>query len=263
MTAVGARTPVVAPVRAGVRLEDLSVRYGERTVLDRLNLHLAPGERVAVVGESGGGKTTLLRALAGLTLTDEGRIDLSPAGTRARVRVMFQEDRLLPWLGALGNVSLGLAPSEQHLARAALAGVGLGDRPDAYPHQLSGGQRQRVALARALAHRPALLLLDEPFGALDAMTRTEMHDLLERLLDDTGATTLLVTHDLDEALKLADRVLLLSGGRLTADLAVSAPRPRRRADLLDLRDLLEARLHSGVQQQGPGPGDVGPLQADA
>jgi len=250
VTALQHQLPAALPVRAGVRLEDLTVRYGDRTVLDRLNLHLAPGERIAVVGESGGGKTTLLRVLAGLTLPDEGRIDLSPAGTPARVRVMFQEDRLLPWLGALGNVSLGLPQSEQPLARAALAGVGLGDRPDAYPHQLSGGQRQRVALARALAHRPALLLLDEPFGALDALTRAEMHDLLERLLDDTGATTLLVTHDLDEALKLADRVLLLSGGRLAADLQVTAARPRRRAELLDLRDILEARLHAGAQPGG-------------
>ena len=228
---------------ASVTLEGVEVRYGERVVLKRLSLQLSPGERVAVVGESGGGKTTLLRVLAGLIRPDVGVTRVQQPGEHARVRVMFQEDRLLPWLGALDNVTLGLPRHERETGRAALEGVGLGDRPQAYPHQLSGGQRQRAALARALAHRPGLLLLDEPFGALDALTRGEMHDLLERLLDETGATTLLVTHDLDEALKLADRVLLLRAGRLAEDLRVTAPRPRRRADLLALRDHLEEQLH--------------------
>ncbi|XLE15729.1 ABC transporter ATP-binding protein (plasmid) [Deinococcus altitudinis] len=232
---------------ASVQVERLTVNFGSRQVLSDLTLNLAPGERVAVVGASGGGKTTLLRVLAGLTPHSEGQLHIrQAAGTgAARVRVMFQEDRLLPWMGALDNVTLGLARQELAGGQAALAGVGLADRANAYPHELSGGQRQRVALARALAHRPALLLLDEPFGALDALTRADMHDLLERLLDDTGATTLLVTHDLDEALKLADRVVLLDGGQITEDLRVTAPRPRRRAELLELRDRLERKLHSG------------------
>ncbi|MBZ9714700.1 ABC transporter ATP-binding protein [Deinococcus multiflagellatus] len=227
---------------ARVQVRGLTVTYGGAPVLRNLHLELAPGERVALVGASGGGKTTLLRVLAGLTPIQSGQVELDHGADTARVRVMFQEDRLLPWLGALDNVTLGLAPHERPHGRAALEGVGLGDRPRAYPHELSGGQRQRVALARALAHRPALLLLDEPFGALDALTRASMHALLDRLLNDTGATTLLITHDLDEALKLADRVLLLSGGVVTEDLRLPQPRPRVRSDLEDVRLALEARL---------------------
>ncbi|MVN85343.1 ATP-binding cassette domain-containing protein [Deinococcus sp. HMF7620] len=246
MTAVQILPPPVPvlPARgASVHIRGLSVQYGQQTVLRDLSLDIAPGERVALVGASGGGKTTLLRALAGLTPISSGELRLDHPHGDARVRVMFQEDRLLPWLGALDNVSLGLGPQDRHHARTALNGVGLADRARTYPHELSGGQRQRVALARALAHRPALLLLDEPFGALDALTRAEMHRLLDTLLDDTAATTLLVTHDLDEALKLADRVLLLSGGVLADDLRVTAPRPRIRAELEPLRLSLEERLH--------------------
>ena len=228
---------------AGVRLRDLTVSYGERTVLHALNLDIAPGERVAVVGASGGGKTTLLRVLAGLTLPSAGRVEVSHDQVSPRIRVMFQEDRLLPWLSALDNVTLGLPRSERHRGEAALRDVGLAGRERAYPHELSGGQRQRVALARALAHRPALLLLDEPFGALDALTRAGMHDLLETLLGETGATTLLVTHDLDEALKLADRVLLLGQGEVAEDLRVELPRPRERSALEPLRGRLEGQLH--------------------
>lgn len=232
-----------AAAGAGVRLRDLTVSYGERPVLHRLNLDITPGERVAVVGASGGGKTTLLRVLAGLTRPSAGGVEVSHAGVSPRIRVMFQEDRLLPWLSALDNVTLGLPRHERHRGEAALRDVGLAGRERAYPHELSGGQRQRVALARALAHRPALLLLDEPFGALDALTRAGMHDLLETLLGETGATTLLVTHDLDEALKLADRVLLLGQGEVAEDLRVDSPRPRERAALEPLRQRLEGRLH--------------------
>jgi len=228
---------------AHVTVQNLTVQYGEQTVLHGLNLDLVPGERVAVVGASGGGKTTLLRVLAGLTPHSAGQVQITHADPQPRVRVMFQEDRLLPWLGSLDNVSLGLPKVERHHALTALRGVGLGDRVRAYPGELSGGQRQRVALARALAHRPALLLLDEPFGALDALTRVQMHDLLETLLDETGATTLLVTHDLDEALKLADRVLLLREGRVAEDVQVPAGQERDRATLEPLRRRLEARLH--------------------
>jgi len=218
------------------------VKFGEKTVLDGLNLDVAPGQRVAVVGASGGGKTTLLRVLAGLIPKSSGQVQVRQVTEDARIRVMFQEDRLLPWLGALDNVTLGLSKTERPFGQKALADVGLGERPDAYPHELSGGQRQRVALARALAHRPSLLLLDEPFGALDALTRAGMHHLLETLLDETSATTLLVTHDLDEALKLADRVLLLRNGEIAEDMGINVTRPRTRLALEPLREHLETAL---------------------
>ncbi|ADV65858.1 ABC transporter ATP-binding protein [Deinococcus maricopensis] len=235
--------PTLPAPGAHVTVDGLHVHFGANAVLHDLHLHIAPGERVAVVGASGGGKTTLLRVLAGLTPPSHGRVQVAQAdGAAPRVRVMFQEDRLLPWLRALDNVALGLPRTARPHALAALHGVGLGARADAYPHELSGGQRQRVALARALAHRPGLLLLDEPFGALDALTRASMHTLLETLLDDTGATTLLITHDLDEALKLADRVLLLRDGRVAEDVRVPHARPRQRTDVESLRQHLEQHL---------------------
>ncbi len=227
---------------ARVTAEGLEVRYGDRVVLAGLDLHIPAGERLAVVGESGGGKTTLLRVLAGLTAPSAGRLQVTQAHAPVRVRVMFQEDRLLPWLTARDNAALGLDRAGRALADVALRGVGLSERAGALPQALSGGQRQRVALARALAHRPSLLLLDEPFGALDALTRADMHDLLNALLDETRATTVLVTHDIDEALKLADRVLVLRAGHVATDVRVTPPRPRRRADLLALREQLEAEL---------------------
>ncbi|GGN45834.1 ABC transporter ATP-binding protein [Deinococcus daejeonensis] len=232
-----------APTSAGVPIDlrGLSASYGEHVILRDLNLSVAPGERVALVGASGGGKTTLLRALAGLIPT-QGTLRVGTGGPVC-TRVMFQEDRLLPWLGALDNVALGLPRLDRLRAIRALRDVGLAGRERAYPHELSGGQRQRVALARALAHRPDLLLLDEPFGALDALTRADMHNLLDTLLTDTGATTLLVTHDLDEALKLTDRVLLLRAGQVALDLPVPLARPRRRLDTEQLRAHLETQLH--------------------
>ena len=246
MTAVE-YAPTAATLHAGgasITLRHLGVEYGDKAVLRDLTLDIAPGERVALVGASGGGKTTLLRALAGLA-PHRGELAIRGAGgtAAARVRVMFQEDRLLPWLGALENAALGLGRAERRFAAEALADVGLGGRERAYPHELSGGQRQRVALARALAHRPEVLLLDEPFGALDALTRAGMHELLDGLLAETGATTLLVTHDLDEALKLSDRVLLLADGELREDLRMPQARPRTRASVEPLREHLEARLH--------------------
>ncbi|MDR6217892.1 ABC transporter ATP-binding protein [Deinococcus soli (ex Cha et al. 2016)] len=241
MTAAPVLSGPLTAAGVAIDLRDLNAAYGERVILRDLTLSVAPGERVALVGASGGGKTTLLRALAGLTPT-RGTLRIG-SGAPVRTRVMFQEDRLLPWLGALGNVALGLPRPDRFRAARALQDVGLAGRERAYPHELSGGQRQRVALARALAHRPDLLLLDEPFGALDALTRADMHALLDTLLTDTGATTLLVTHDLEEALKLTDRVLLLADGRIVEDLRVPLPHPRRRADVEDLRTHLELLLH--------------------
>jgi sulfonate transport system ATP-binding protein len=239
-----APTPPVVARGAGVELHDLTVGYGERRVLEGVTLEVTAGELIAVIGKSGSGKTTLLRALAGLTPHSGGVLRVTHPGETPRVRVMFQEDRLLPWARVLDNVALGLSAEQVAAARGVLAAVGLSKRAREFPHTLSGGQRQRVALARALAHRPNLLLLDEPFGALDAITRGEMQALVEALWLETGITVLLVTHDIDEALRLADRVIVLRDGRISQDLRLNAPRPRRRThpELLALRDALEEAL---------------------
>ena len=213
-----------------VRLAGLGKRFGERTVLDDIALEVDPGQFVAIVGRSGCGKSTLLRLLAGLETPSSGEVRLGDAPSpesRDDVRIMFQEARLLPWRTVLQNVKLGL-DSADAIARArdALAQVGLADRADDWPAVLSGGQRQRVALARALVHRPRLLLLDEPLGALDALTRIEMQRLIESVWREFRFTAVLVTHDVAEAVALADRVLLVEDGRITLDEPVALARPR-------------------------------------
>jgi sulfonate transport system ATP-binding protein len=218
--------------RAGAHLDvrSLAKRYAGRTVLDAVNLRIEPGEFVAVVGRSGCGKSTLLRAIAGLELPDAGQVKLSGGGQKPEVRMMFQDARLLPWKTVLQNVALGLKDGAER-ARAALLSVGLLDRADDWPAALSGGQRQRVALARALVHEPQLLLLDEPLGALDALTRIEMQQLIETLWTARGFTAVLVTHDVQEAVVLADRILLIEQGRLALDLDVGLARPRARGSV--------------------------------
>lgn len=203
--------PSVSTVSApAVIVANLRRAYGNRVVIDSLNLRIARGEFVALLGESGCGKTTLLRALAGLDPIDGGRI-VAPR----RPAVVFQEHRLLPWDSLWRNVSLGLrAADARERAAAALAEVGLGDRLDDWPRNLSGGQAQRVALARALVQQPELLLLDEPFAALDALTRIRMHDLVRELVANHRPGVLLVTHDVDEAIALADRILVMREGRI-------------------------------------------------
>jgi sulfonate transport system ATP-binding protein len=232
-----------APERAGVTVgvSALSKSYGAREVLRGVDLQLEAGEFVAIVGRSGCGKSTLLRALAGLEQADSGAIALGARsdgagqgegdGTGLRetgLRIMFQEARLLPWKTVLENVALGL-PHALNAAAAALSTVGLGDRADDWPSTLSGGQKQRVALARALVHQPQVLLLDEPLGALDALTRIEMQQLIESLWLARGFTAVLVTHDVSEAVALADRVLLIEDGAIALDLAIGLPRPRAAA----------------------------------
>ncbi|MEN3348655.1 MAG: sulfonate transport system ATP-binding protein [Bradyrhizobium sp.] len=193
-----------------VVVTNLRRAYGDRVVIENLNLRIARGEFVALLGESGCGKTTLLRALAGLDPVDGGRITAP-----RRAAVVFQEHRLLPWDSLWRNVSLGLqAPDRRARAAAALAEVGLGDRLDDWPRNLSGGQAQRVALARALVQEPELLLLDEPFAALDALTRIRMHELVRELVATHRPGVLLVTHDVDEAIALADRILVMRAGRI-------------------------------------------------
>jgi sulfonate transport system ATP-binding protein len=208
-------------------LRGLAKQYAGRTVLDRIDLKIKPGEFVAVVGRSGCGKSTLLRAIAGLERPDSGQVKIGGGGARPEVRMMFQDARLLPWKTVLDNVALGL-PDGRERARAAMASVGLAARAGEWPAVLSGGQRQRVALARALVHRPQLLLLDEPLGALDALTRIEMQRLIESLWLEHGFTAVLVTHDVQEAVVLADRVLLIEEGRLALDVPVGLARPRAR-----------------------------------
>ncbi|EJL94798.1 ABC-type nitrate/sulfonate/bicarbonate transport system, ATPase component, partial [Herbaspirillum sp. CF444] len=215
-------------------------RYGDRLVINGLNLQIARGEFVALLGESGCGKTTLLRALSGLDAIDGGRIDgpKQPA-------VVFQEPRLIPWDPLWRNVALGLDDRPgKPLARAALEEVGLGDRIDDWPRNLSGGQAQRVALARALVREPRLLLLDEPFAALDALTRIRMHALVRQLVDRHRPGVLLVTHDVDEAILLADRVLVMRAGAIAGEYAVSHAAGKNRAhpEAQELREHLLAEL---------------------
>ncbi|RJS95129.1 ATP-binding cassette domain-containing protein [Salinisphaera sp. Q1T1-3] len=227
---------VVAPETSstGVRLglRGLDKRFGATHVLDAIDLAITPGQFVAIVGRSGCGKSTLLRLVAGLETATDGeiRVDDQPAARHAAdTRLMFQDARLLPWKRVVDNVGIGLRGRWQDRAREVLHDVGLADKADAWPAQLSGGQQQRVALARALIHRPRLLLLDEPLGALDALTRLEMQSLIEALWQHHGFTVLLVTHDVPEAVQLADRVVVLEQGGVGLDLAVDLPRPREAA----------------------------------
>lgn len=202
-----------------VRVLGLTRAYGARKIIDNLSLTILRGEFVALLGESGCGKTTFLRALAGLDAPQGGRIECA-----RRPAVVFQEHRLLPWENLWRNVALGLnIANPQKVAQAALADVGLGDRTKDWPRQLSGGQAQRVALARALAQEPELLLLDEPFAALDALTRLRMHDLVKALVARHNPGVLLVTHDVDEAIALADRILIMREGAIAAEFSRPAP----------------------------------------
>lgn len=241
---------------AHLQLHDLHKRYGERVVLRNTQLDISPGQFVAVVGRSGCGKSTLLRLIAGLEPASAGSVCIDGTsfdGLHADIRVMFQEPRLLPWRTVLDNVSLGLADATREHAAEMLAQVGLADRAQEWPARLSGGQRQRVALARALLHRPRLLLLDEPLGALDALTRIEMHRLIEHLWKEHRFTALLVTHDVQEAVTLADRVILIEDGRIALDEVVALPRPRVPGD--PACAVIEQRILERVLQH-PEPVDI-------
>jgi len=217
-----------ASSRYSVRVNGLTRSFAGRTVLNNVSLDIAAGEFVALIGKSGSGKTTLLRALAFLDDDVVGSGTIEVPDNRS---VLFQDSRLLPWETVLDNVILGLRNSDAATrGRAALADVGLAGRENAWPGVLSGGEQQRVALARSLVRDPALLLADEPFGALDALTRIKMHDLLFRLVEIHHPTVLLVTHDVDEALLLADRVLVMDEGEILLDQTVDLPHPRRKSD---------------------------------
>ncbi|MEU0793297.1 ABC transporter ATP-binding protein [Amycolatopsis sp. NPDC005961] len=223
-------------MNTAVRVRALTKSFGPRTVLSGLDLDIAPGEFVALIGESGCGKTTLLRLLAGLDTPDGGELEAP-----AERMVVFQEHRLLPWRRVWQNVAVGL-PREA--AARALTEVGLAGHLDAWPVTLSGGEAQRVALARALVREPRLLLLDEPFAALDALTRIKMHALVRRLVAAHRPAVLLVTHDVDEAILLADRVVAMRSGRLAAEHRVDfeGERTRRNPEFDELRHRLLAEL---------------------
>ncbi|MFC4535317.1 ABC transporter ATP-binding protein [Sphaerisporangium dianthi] len=232
------------PGRVAV-IRGLTRRFGERAVLDGLDLDIAPGEFIALLGRSGSGKSTLLRALAGLDGGAEGELEVTGS-----VAVAFQEPRLVPWKRVLANVALGLAaPDAAQRARRALAEVGLTERAGAWPLTLSGGESQRASLARALVREPGLLLLDEPFSALDALTRITVHQLVLRLWEAHRPAVLLVTHDVDEALILADRVLVLQDGKIAHEELIGAARPRHRdhPDLVSMRDRLLTALGVGSE----------------
>jgi sulfonate transport system ATP-binding protein len=236
------------PRGARLALTALSKSYGGQPVLDKIDLDIAAGEFVAVVGKSGCGKSTLLRLVAELEKPDAGRIDADTNGARPETRIMFQDARLLPWKRVLQNVALGL-PRFSAAPGEALAKVGLQSRASDWPAVLSGGQKQRVALARALVHDPQLLLLDEPLGALDALTRIGMQQLIESLWLQRRFTALLVTHDVQEAVALADRVILIDDGRIALDQQIVLPRPRARgsAAFARLEESILEHLLRGVQ----------------
>lgn len=204
--------------RPAVRLRGLTRSFAGRTVLDGIDLDLPAGQFTALLGHSGSGKSTLLRAVAGLDHGVEGSGQLTAP---ERVSVVFQDSRLLPWRRVLANVLLGTEGKDaEERGRAALEEVGLKGRERAWPGELSGGEAQRAALARSLVREPELLLADEPFGALDALTRIKMHNLLRELWKRHQPSVLLVTHDVDEAIVLADRVLVLDRGRIGLDLTI-------------------------------------------
>ena len=217
----------------GIFIESQNIikKFANTQVLNNLNLTIYPGEFVCVVGRSGCGKSTFLRLLAGLEKASSGEITLDGVvneKVHSDIRIMFQDSRLLPWRTVIQNVALGLPKESYDLALEALKEVGLENKADEWPANLSGGQKQRVALARALVHKPRLLLLDEPLGALDALTRIEMQILIERIWQEHKFTVLLVTHDVSEAVILGDRVVLIEEGKITLDLEIKLPRPRER-----------------------------------
>jgi sulfonate transport system ATP-binding protein len=230
-------SPASLLVDAGAPLTLRGVRksFGAKTILNGVDLHVPAGQYLAIVGRSGCGKSTLLRLIAGLDAPSAGTIEVAGVSEgRARLaRIMFQEPRLLPWARVDANVAIGLGPTADHTqalarSREALATVGLVDRASEWPSTLSGGQKQRVALARALVSAPRILALDEPLGALDALTRIEMQRLLEQVWLSNGFTAILVTHDVTEAVALGDRIVLIDHGAIAADIPVSLTRPRQR-----------------------------------
>jgi sulfonate transport system ATP-binding protein len=248
------RGPRTASRGLSLTIHDLRKSFGDNEVLRGIDLHIPAGQFVAIVGRSGCGKSTLLRLIAGLDAKTAGSIDFGEEARAEDIRVMFQEPRLLPWARVLSNVEVGLGRQRTSLdaqarAESALVEVGLGDKRTQWPAVLSGGQKQRVALARALVSHPRVLAFDEPLGALDALTRISMQRLLDRVWHDQGFTAILVTHDVSEAVALADRVLVIEDGIIAHDIDVDIPRPRRRgsAQLAALEGSILKNLLQGTE----------------
>lgn len=232
-----------------------------RKVITGIDLDVQAGEFVAIVGRSGCGKSTLLRLIAGLEQIDEGQLKFHHGDEKNNgIRVMFQDSRLLPWRKVWQNVALGLKKDGKSKAEQVLEEVGLTPWKEDWPLVLSGGQRQRVALARALVHEPGLLLLDEPLGALDALTRIEMQQLIERIWQQRHFTALLVTHDVAEAIALADRIILIDEGKIKLDVAVNLPRPRKRGSSA-FAELEEKILNEllGLEEETSNPQHLQPV----
>lgn len=243
--------------RAFLEVSDLKKSFGDKQVLKNIDMKIEKGEFVAVVGKSGCGKSTLLRILAGLESPTSGSIrmdDMVVKGQNKKAKMMFQDGRLLPWKKVKENVALGLKKEEDKKAAIQmLHQVGLSDRADEWPAVLSGGQKQRVALARALVHHPELILLDEPLGALDALTRIEMHGLIQSLWEDKGFTAVLVTHDVEEAVALATRVIIIDDGEIALNLPIKLPYPRKKDNpvfaktVTHILDYIMGELKSGAE----------------
>lgn len=199
-----------------IKIKNVNKTYDNLTALQNINLDINQGEFIALVGMSGGGKSTLLRLIAGLEQPTTGSVSIESDHTKSLMRVMFQEDRLLPWMSVLDNLSFGSKDKNTKAhAQELLELVELGDYADQFPNQLSGGQKQRVALARALMSQPQILLLDEPLGALDALTRRKMQDLILDICQKQNLTTILVTHDVEEAARMADRIIVMKNSTNT------------------------------------------------
>jgi nitrate/nitrite transport system ATP-binding protein len=241
-----------------LRIENVGMtfetRKGSFTAIERIDLNVRKSEFVSLIGHSGCGKSTLLNLVAGLLQPTEGGILLAEreiAGPGPDRGVVFQNHSLLPWLTCFDNVYLAVErvfPEKKNLLKArthkALAMVGLSAAEAKYPHEISGGMKQRVGIARALAIEPKMLLLDEPFGALDALTRANLQDELLRIVDQTGATVLMVTHDVDEAVLLSDRIVMMTNGpaaRIGGIVEVGLPRPRERLELASSPRYMELR----------------------
>lgn len=236
------------PKGFSIRFDDVSKNFGAAQVLRDLSFEVAPGEIVAIVGRSGSGKSTALRLVSGLDRPSAGQVlvDGRPVkGVDPRVRYLFQDPRLLPWRKPLANVAIGRTAGSTKTAAEMLERVGLNHRTDSWPASLSGGERQRVALARALVGDPSVLLLDEPFSALDALTRIEMQTLVESLWEEEGFSAILVTHDVPEAVTLADRVIVLGDGEIRKEVRIDIPRPRVLAEARQeyVNDILAEILH--------------------
>lgn len=235
-----------------IEIKNLKKSFGTKEILKDISISFEKGEFIAVIGKSGSGKSTLLRLIAGLEEITAGELlfnGVQANKSDANVKMMYQDSRLLPWKKVIDNVGLGLTGDWKQSAEKALEKVGLLHLKDEWPSTLSGGQKQRVALARALIHQPALLMLDEPLSALDALTRIEMQNLIENIWQKNNFTALLVTHDVSEAVRLADRIILIEDGKIALDFKVNAPRPRKLTNpqLINIEEKILNRLMYGEE----------------